>query len=396
METRDEVATRQCRSCSQEVPAAAFCGNCGADTTAPVDTWRVLLRPKVYATAHREPLWIPRVSSTYLPRVPGAMRRPYRVGMILVLIAVGVLAATRVNGPLGVTATIGWPLLFLIYVWQTDVFRDLPLRIPVIAMVLGVAFGVGWWLLAGKWLANSYDVSTGSALLLTGVLNVGLMITAAGFVLMLMPAVVTRLFAVPVRESLDGFVVGAFGALWYTTAATTTIVGPQFVEGLIEEYSAVRMLVDSIIFGVVSPITATAAGGLVGLSLWFTPDRRPGRNPRLARRALTLCTVLGAPLYLAVWTVDGLGLPRLLSFAVKIGLTGLALLLVRCAVQIALLHEAPDPATGAPVLCVHCERVVPDMPFCPAGGAAAPASSRTSRRMRRESPPVRTLNPTKP
>lgn len=99
--------------------------------------------------------------------------------------------------------------------------------------------------------------------------------------------------------------------------------------------------------------------------------------------------MLGAPLYLAVWVVDTLALPRLLDIALKLAFALLALLLVRCAVQIALLHENPDPSTGDPILCVHCELVVPDLPFCAACGAAARASSRTSRRLRRQSPPVR-------
>lgn len=333
---------------------------------------------------------MPRISSTYLPRVPGRMRKPFRAGLIGVLVAIIGLALARLNGPLGVTATIGWPLLFLIYVWQTDVFRDIPARILAVAALLGVVLGVSWWLAAGRLLAGSYGVSTGSGLMLTGVLNAGLLITAGGAVLMMMPAVLTRLMPMPmpVRESLDGFVVGSFGALWYLAAATTTVVAPQFVEGLIEEHSVGRMLKDSITYGIVSPIVTTAAGGLVGLSLWFTPDRRPGRDPKRARRALTVCTLLGAPLYFAVWAVDALGLPRPVDIAVKLGLAMLALLLVRCAVQIALLHEVPDPATGEPVLCVHCERVVPDLPFCSACGAAARASSRTSRRLRRRYPPI--------
>ena len=54
--------------------------------------------------------------------------------------------------------------------------------------------------------------------------------------------------------------------------------------------------------------------------------------------------------------------------------------------ELALLHEKFDPWTGKPLLCAHCDRVVPDMPFCPACGVAERASSRASRRQRRESP----------
>lgn len=382
-----QVDTRQCPSCHDTVPLAEFCGACGARFDAPVSRWSVLLRPAVYTTAHREPVWMPRVSSTYLPRLPAETRRPFRIGLILVLIAMVALVAAGANGALGVTATIGWPLLFFIYVWQSDVFRDVPLRIMAVAMLVGVGLGVGWFLIAGKWLARSYGVSTASGFLLIGELNAGLLISVVGGVLMVVPAVVARLFPMPVREALDGFVIGTFGALWYATAATTTAVAPQFVEGLLEGHNATRMLEDAITYGVVSPIVTAAGGGLVGMSLWFRPDRRPGRNPRLARAMMTACTVLGAPLYMLVWIVDGAGLPHVTELAIKLTLALLALLLLRCGVQFALLHEAPDPATQRPVLCVHCQRVVPDMAFCSACGAAARASSRSSRRLRHEFPP---------
>lgn len=384
----DEVATRRCPACQQSVPAARFCGNCGADAAATPTRWRILLRPRTYATAHREPVWIPRVSSTYLPRLPGPMRRPFRIGLIFVLIVVIVCAFIRVQGPGGVAATIGWPLLFLIYVWQTDVFRDVPLRIMLTAMVLGVGFAVGWWLTAGKWLAGSYGVSTGSALSLTEVLNVGLAITAVGSLLMLVPVGVCRLFPMPARESLDGLVIGAFGALWYSTAATTTIIAPQFAEGLIEGQTVARMLDDGICFGVVGPIVTAAAGGLAGLLLWFTPDRSRDRRAPAARKLLGLCAVAGIILYTAAWMIDSLRLPSFTEIAVKLGIAASALLLVRCAIQIALLHEQPDPWTGRPVLCVHCVKAVPDMPFCSSCGTATRASSRTSRRRGRQSPPV--------
>lgn len=375
-----------CPACLESVPDATFCGNCGAGLVAPVTRWNVMLRPTVYATAHRERIWTPRVSSSYLPRLAGPMRTPFRIALLIVLIVMIACAFLRLNGIGGVTATLGWPLIFLIYVWETDVFRDIRPRIMVVSMVLGIASGVGWWLVGGKWLAGAYGVSTGEGLLLAQVLNVGFLLTLGGTVLMLLPALISRFIPVPRREALDGFVVATFGALWYQTASTTTVVAPQFAEGLINEQSTGRMFQDAITYGVVDPITTTAAAGLLGLVLWFTP--RPDPNGRRARWGLIGCAALGVLLYLSVWLVESFGLDPVPEVALKIGQSVLALLLVRCAVQMALLHETPDPATGEPILCVHCERVVPDMPFCCACGAAARASSRTSRRLRRENPPV--------
>lgn len=347
------------------------------------------MRPRVFATAHREAVWLPRISSTLFPRFPGEVRRPFRIGLILVALAIVVFALLRVNGPLGVTSTIGWPLLFLLYVWQSDAFRDIPARVLAVAMVLGIVFGVGWWVAAGKMLAASYGVSTASSLQLARVVDTGFLITLGGTALMLVPALFARVIPVPVRESLDGFVIGALGALWYSTAATATIVAPQFVEGLTEEYSAARMFQDGVTYGIVTPVVTTAAGGLVGLSLWFQPRRQYRRIPVRSRLALTIATALAVGLYVAVWFVDALVLSLPTDLLCKLGIALLALLTVRAGVQIALLHEVPDPETGAPLLCVHCEKVIPDLAFCSACGAAARASSRTSRRLRHQWLPVR-------
>lgn len=388
MPEHDDVATTDCPACDSTVPAASFCGECGARLDAPVDTWTQLLRPEFFANAHREAIWVPRVSSGLFPRIAGETRRPFRIGLITVLIAVVLLSAARINGPLGVMAILGWPLLFLIYVWETDVFRDIPARILITAMLLGAGLGVGAWLTTGKVIAGSYGITTGSGLLLLGEeLNTGFLISLGGAALMLVPALITRLFKVPVRESLDGFVVGAFGALWYSTAATTTILAPQFAEGLQEDQDAGRLLEDSITYGIASAVVTTAVGGVVGMLLWFRV--REGRDPRRPRAALALCAALAVGCYLAVWFVDALGLPLFADMAAKLSVAVLALIVVRSAVQIALLHEEPDPANGDPVLCVHCERIVPDMPFCVACGAAARASSRSSRRLRHEFPPIR-------
>jgi hypothetical protein len=386
----DDVPTRECPSCHSTVPAATFCGECGAQFQKPIDRLSTLLRPAVYANAPRESVWLPRVTSALFPRLAGPARKPFRLGLIATVTAVVVLSAMAIQGPLGAISVIGWPLIFLIYVWESDSFRDIPLRILLTAMLLGTGLGIATWLTVGRLIAGSYGLSTGASLVLLGLgMNVGFLISVAAAALMLIPTLVTRLFPMSVRESLDGFVVGAFGALWFSTAASTTILTPRFVQGLMEQQDAGRLFEDSLTYGIVSTIVTTAAGGVLGIALWFQPDRRAGRDPRRARLALAICAALAFASYIGVWAIDGSDLPRMMDVAGKLVLAVFAIVVVRCAVQIALLHETPDPADGAPVLCVHCERVVPNMPFCVACGSAARASSRTSRRLRSESPPVR-------
>ena len=94
----------------------------------------------------------------------------------------------------------------------------------------------------------------------------------------------------------------------------------------------------------------------------------------------------GIAIYAALWFIDSTRLSQVPKLILHIVMTVLALIALRLSMQLALLHEKFDPWTGKPLLCAHCDRVVPDMPFCPACGVAERASSRASRRQRRESP----------
>ena len=107
----------------------------------------------------------------------------------------------------------------------------------------------------------------------------GIAIPIGSAVLMLVPAVVMR-FLRPTRESLDGFVIGALGAICFTAAATLTRLAPQFATGVIAgDRPASVLLVQAGLQGVAVPLTAAALGGLVGAALWF------GRRNLLVCRA---------------------------------------------------------------------------------------------------------------
>lgn len=374
MASTDNVRFRECPACRGMVPAAAFCGRCGADLDEPATTWRVLLRPRVFAAAPREALPVPRITSSLFPRLAAPARKPFRLALALLLVAMVVLSVLRANMPLGVVATLGGPVVFVLYMWQTNASRDIGVRALVIAALIGAGTSVAWWFYAGRLVASSYGVTTAAGQSLLNVFAVvGLAATLGGAVLMLLPAVVIRLLRVPVN-CLDGFVIGAFGALAYAVAGTATWMMPQIVAGLLDPQSSWRLFEDAITYGVIDPVTTVALGGLVGLSLWFRPNTAVPQH-RSARTALTVCTVSAAVLYAGVWTVDALAPPEIIEVMVKLVLATLALLTARFGLQIALLHGTPAPATGQPVLCVHCEKVVPDTAFCPACGAAARASS---------------------
>lgn len=385
----DTVGTLVCPACGTAVPGGSFCGCCGAELAAPPGYWRTVLRPRVFAAAPREWLVFPSLTSSLFPHLERPSRSPFQVGLVLLVLALAGFSWLRLLGPLITVAALGVPVLFVLYLWQTDVYRNMPRHGLVVSAVIGTGLGAGWTLFSGGVIARAYGIPIAAGFALEQVLSVGLAISLVGAFLMIVPAIVVRLLRPQQRESLDGFVIGAVGALAFTAAATITNFGPQYVAGLLSDVPTLRLAVHAVLYGVAVPVTAGACGGLIGIALWFRPGTQSRARRWRVRAALLFFTLLVAGLYSAIWIMEAARLPQMVQLLLHAFLAFVALLALRVAIQMALLREAHDAPTGQPILCVHCDRVVPDMPFCPACGAASRASSRFSRGLRRDSPPVR-------
>lgn len=385
----DDVQTRTCTACGATVPAAQFCGNCGVKADAPATVLRTVLRPNAFAAAPAERVIVPAIASSLFPHLEKPSRSPFRIGILVLFASLAGFSLLRFVGPLITVAGLGVPVLFMLYLWQTGVYRGMPRHGIAVAGAIGMLLGIGWTLFSGGLVARDYGIPMAAGIALEQVLSVGLAVSLVGAFLMTLPAIVVRLLRPPVRESLDGFVIGAMGALAFTGAATLTTFGPQFVTGLLENIRPTRLAVYAALYGVVVPLTAGASGGLIGIVLWFRPGEQSRRHRGRARAALLFFTLLVVAVYAAIWFMQAARLPLLTQLLCHLVLALIAVLALRIGMQMALIREAQDQFTGRPVLCMHCDRVVPDMPFCPACGASGRASSRLSRRLRRESPPVR-------
>jgi hypothetical protein len=351
-----------------------FCTGCGAELTAKAGTWRSVLRPRVFAAAPRERVWWPLIVTTMFPRLVESLRLPFRHALFLLVANLLVLSMLRLLAPVVILTALGFPLLFLVYVWRSGALNRISNWALAISCGLGIASSVAWWLWTSRQVAAAYGVPLAVGAQLTTSLDIGLVITLAGAVLMVLPAVAVRLLRVPVPECLDGFVIGALGALLFSAAGTITWFAPQFIAGLINNYRPWRLFEEAYLYGFVDSVTAAAAGGLVGLALWFHPRMDGGVSARRSRLALVLMAVLGVGLYMAVYVVDAAALQREVELAAITIVTIVSLVTVRVGVQLALLHEQPDPAVDQSVMCGQCRRVVPDTPFCPECGAAKQAS----------------------
>jgi hypothetical protein len=382
----ENVPTMPCEVCHLDVAAGAFCGLCGVQLSVQPANGPNWLRVQAYAPAPTEHLLQPAVVSSLFPQLPRRSRRPFQISLAAMLLVLVVFAALRWQVPLIAVGALGIPLLFGIYLLESDGYHDLPARSLLVTVVLGVGLGVGWALLTGTVVARSYGVALGASMAGGRVLTVGLVIPLAGAILMLVPVVLVRLSWPRIRESLDGFAIGSLGALAFTAAATLTRLVPQLATGLMARDRPMGgLMVQAGIRGVALPLIAAAVGGMVGAALWF--PRRPGahaqnRWPALAIVVPVFVAVLVG--YVGLGVIDVARLPEGLQLGVYLGVTLLALLALRIVLHVALLHEQHDALRPyEPILCPSCNFVVPDLAFCPNCGVATRASSRSSRAARR-------------
>jgi hypothetical protein len=392
MSTNDEqVPTAVCRICQIDVPAGEYCGLCGCHLTPRKGEGPDWLRIRDFGAAPGEHLLQPSLASSLFPHLPPRSRNVFRVGLAAVFIALVAFALLRLPGALVTVEALGFLLLFLLYLRESDGFADIPTRTWALTAVLGIVLGVGWGLLTGAMVARSYGIALGSGVVGTRMLRTGIGIPLGGVILMLMPAVIVRLLRPPTREALDGFMVGALGALSFTAAATLTRLAPQFGTGVVSRRPMDSLLVEAGIRGVAVPLTAAAAGGLIGAALWFKrPPSKEKQHPGVVRALLVFFAVAVLAVYVGLGLIDVAHFPQVLMLVLYLALAAVALFLLRVGLHLALLHEAHDEIQSEqPLLCPHCGHVVPDMAFCPACGVATRASSRSSRTGRRDTRPVR-------
>ena len=393
MSTNDEqVPTAECRICQVEVPAGEYCGLCGCHLTPRKGEGPDWLRIRDFGAAPGEHLLQPSLASSLFPHLPPRSRTVFRVGLAVVFVALVAFALLRMPGALVTVEALGFPFLFVLYLVESDGFRDIPTPMWVLTAALGVGLGVGWVLLTGMMVARSYGIELGADVGGARMVRTGIAIPLGGVILMLMPALIVRLLRPPTREALDGFMVGALGALSFTAAATLARLAPQFVTGVVSKRPMDSLLVEAGIRGVAVPLTAAAAGGLIGAALWFTrPPSKEKQHPGVVRALLVFFAVAVLVVYVGLGLIDVAHFPQVLMLVLYLLLAAVALFLLRVGLQLALLHEAHDEIqSDEPLLCPHCGHVVPDMAFCPACGIATRASSRSSRTSRRDTRPVRT------
>ena len=284
----------------------------------------------------------PKHRSSLFPQLPPASRKAFLLGLVLLLVALVAATWFRLPAALITVAALGLPLLFLIYLQEADAHRDIPSGTLVITAALGIGLGVGWVLLTGAAVAQSYGVPLGRAS------RKPHRPRRAGHPHRRHAPDARACRAGPTVPAGTARVVGRLRnrcprCADVHRAATLTRLAPQFTTGMIARARPMDgLMVEAGIRGIAVPLTAACVGGLMGAALWSPdpPTRREG--PHL--RATGPCQPRSGR-YGDVRR-SGIGrrraVPQILQLAVHLTIAVIALLALRIGLHLALLHEAHD------------------------------------------------------
>jgi hypothetical protein len=344
-----------CSNCGREVPREPFCVCCGEPLGAETP------KRAGYAAAPHEKWFHPRVVSSIFPHLPRADMRSFHVALLATSAVVVVLCLLGLFPLALVAAAVAVPILFLLYLWDVDVYEDEPLIV--------IAFTVAWGIVAGVALGYAANNVKSHASLLQGspsthnVVWLGVILPCAALALMMAGPLVL----LPYRkfdDLLDGVTFGACcGATLVAAEAITnsaSFLHLGFKPAGNQELWIARLLT----LGVATPVLAAGAGAAVIGSFWLRfrsplADRgllgapgSPFASVPLAAAALVGAAL--AALYLDVWV----------TLAITAALGAAALVWLRRMIHIGLREESNAKPITTPIECPSCRHETPAHTFC--------------------------------
>ena len=359
-----------CPHCESSVPAGEFCGHCGAHLKTADSR-----RRHAFAAVPSEPVLHLNVVSTLLPHLSHRRGGPFRWALIAGIIFVAALAVLHLFAPATAAAAFLLPALYLLYLYEVEVYDEEPWLLVGATMLVGAVLGFLFTALVGG-AASQID--------LTGDGPSGFALRGIGIPLMAQALMLVGplfLFAVRgrYREPLDGLTFGAASALGFSLASELTslwpvITGPLFASGDPVDW-ALRLLRVGVLASLVNATTTSA----VTAALWlYRYDPRRSEQAREASVLVTLLVAAASQVVLGILTfvLPSLGADVLIWAVVALGL----LLYSRQVIHQALLAEGSLHEIGPDSQCPECHHVVPTMLFCPNCGAARAAAARSTRR----------------
>lgn len=327
-----------CGRCGNEVPQGLFCSRCGASQAPGLHPAESQGRWHRFAAHPDEPVAYPAIITTLFPHLGRQKVHEFRLALVAGLFVVFILYVAGLITAAILASAFLVPVLYLVYLYEAQVYKDEP------ALVLGLTIGGGVILGVLVTLASTLMVSPLSVVNASPFgfgLAIGTIILAA----VLMPVVQEVIKPLPALwlrarfgETVDGLVFGVAAGLGFGLAETIIRFSHVITELPVRTDSA-NWIFPLLSIAVLTPLLQGSATGLVAAGVWRFGRGRAGRLEAGGVGA-ALVGHVGFSLGSMLLAAAGFGQPAVLVWHLLI--VGGLLLYVRFLLHIALLEEAAD------------------------------------------------------
>jgi hypothetical protein len=374
----------RCDHCANDVPDGVFCTRCGSHQGTTGQSGDARKRRHQYAAHPAEHVLQPAIFTTIFPHLGHAKVHEFRWAFVVGAAAIVVLYAAGLISAAILVAIFLVPVLYLIYLYETQVYRDEP------ALVLGFILGGGAVLgivvtVIERALYNPYsnfgNPLRGAGISIGALLFLGLLLPIVQEVVKPLPA----LFLPNRRdfpETVDGLVFGIAAGLGFSVAES--LVGfSSVITNLPVHTVSGNWIYDLTTIAVLQPLLQGSTTGIVVAAVW---RYRRGRfsSRELGGVGMAVIAHVAFSFGTQVWK-DAL-LSPLFVLAWQAVSVGAVLIYVRYLLHHSLLEEAAHMGF-AETVCANCHTHIVASGFCPNCGmalTAAPASVKRVRKPRAE------------
>ena len=370
----------RCEHCSHDVPDGVFCTRCGAHQGTTAESGDAKTREHRYAAHPGEHVAQPSVITTLFPHLGHHKVHEFRWAFIVGLAGVLVLyLAGLITAAILVSAFLV-PVLYLIYLYEAQVYRDEP------AMVLG--FTIGGGIVVGivftvfeRIVYNPFQY-TANPLANAGVNIGGLLILGLLFPVVQEAVKPLPAFFLPKRadfpETVDGLVFGIASGLGFSLAEA--LIGfSSVVTSLPAHVAPGNWIYDLTTLAVFLPLLQGSTTGLIVASIW---RYRRGRLGQREIGAVAMAVLAHIAFSSGTEVMKETSANALFILIWQAAIVGALLIYIRYLLHHALLDEAAHMGF-AETVCPSCHMHIVASGFCPNCGMALTAAPNAVKRSRR-------------
>jgi RsiW-degrading membrane proteinase PrsW (M82 family) len=370
----------RCDHCTHDVPDGVFCTRCGAHQGTTGEFGNAKTREHRYAAHPAEHVAQPSVFTTLFPHLGHHKVHEFRwafmagLGGILVLYLAGLITAAIL------VAAFLVPVLYLIYLYEAQVYRDEPAIVLGFTLgggiVVGIVLTVFERIVYNPFQYNGNPLSN-AGVSVGGLLIVGLLLPVMQEALKPLPA-----FFLPNRadfpETVDGLVFGVAAGLGFSLAEALIGFGNALAT-LPAHVTPGNWIYDLATLAVFQPLLQGSATGMIVATIWrYRRGRLGGRELVGIAMAVIAHIAFSAGTQLMKET----SVNALFILIWQAAIVGALLIYIRYVLHYALLEEAANMGF-AETVCASCHMHIVASGFCPNCGMALTAAPNSIKRGRR-------------